>query len=59
MAQGDDDVEVTMDAEGSGARLMMLLRPTINSERTEERTEDVEDDIESLTAENAQGVDDC
>jgi hypothetical protein len=55
MAQGEDDVEVTTDAEGSGARLTMLLRPTINSERTE----DAEDDIDSLITENAQCVDDC
>jgi hypothetical protein len=40
MAQGDDNVEVTTDAEGSRERLMMLPRPRINSERTKEATEE-------------------
>jgi hypothetical protein len=59
MAQGEEDVEVMTDAEGSGARLMMLLRPTINSERIEDRIEDAEDDMDSLTAKDAQDLDDC
>jgi hypothetical protein len=37
MAQGDDDVEVTTDAEGSRERLMMLPRLRINSERSQDR----------------------
>ena len=35
--QGDDDVEATMDAEGSGERLMMLPRLWINCERSQDR----------------------
>jgi hypothetical protein len=44
MAQGNDDAEVTTHADSSGERLMILLRPRINSERTKEATADAEDD---------------
>jgi len=33
MAQVDDDVEVTMDADSSGERLMMLLRKIVRAQR--------------------------
>jgi hypothetical protein len=43
MAQGNDDAEVTTDADNSGERLMMLLRLRINSRRAKETTDDAED----------------
>jgi hypothetical protein len=55
----NDDAEVTTDADSSGEKLMMLLRPRINSERTKEATESEDAEDDSPNAEKAQVVDDC